>query len=211
MLDVFTAFRQRYACKVFDPTKKITEQNLQKLIDSLVLSPSSYGLQPWKFLIIKNPAIRAELRPYSWNQGQITDASHLIVLCRQNKIDAAYVDNFMADMSQKQGRPVEMLDGYKNLILTNVVQGGQKKDQTVWASNQVYIALGNLMTAAAVLEIDACPIEGFEPEKYNEILRLTEQGLHAQVVCAVGYRSEEDWHKDDPKVRFNESELVTFI
>jgi nitroreductase len=211
MLDLFTAFRWRYACKVFDPTKKIAESDFQKLLDALVLSASSYGLQPWKFLVINNPEIRIELRKHSWNQGQITDASHLIVLCRRNAMDAEYVQRFIQDMSQKQGTSLEKLEGYKQLIMGHLVPDGQKKDQPIWAANQVYIALANLMSAAAVLEIDTAPIEGFKPAKYNEILNLSEQGFHAQVVCPVGYRAENDWNKDTPKVRFDQDDLVTVI
>lgn len=213
MKHILDALKWRYAVKKFDPTKKIPEKILQEIKDALVLSPSSFGLQPWKFLFITNPEIRAELRKYSWDQSQITDASHLVVLCRQEKIDESFVNKWVDRMKEKNNRPPEKLEMYRNMVLNNVVKGDsyRAKNQGGYMQNQVFIALGNLMTAAAMLEIDTCPIGGFDSEKYDEILGLKEKGLRSCVVCPIGYRSEEDWHKDDPKVRFPEAEVIEDI
>ena len=207
-MNILDSLRWRYACKSFNPDKKITPENVQILKESLRLTPSSYGLQPWKFLFITDPEIRAQLRPHSWNQGQIVDASHLVVLCRRESIDAEYVEKFIQSVADTQGKSVEDLAGYKELMNKNVVDGATVTDQASWMTHQVYIALGNLMTVAATMEIDTCPIEGFEPEKYDEILGLKEKGLASCVVCALGYHADDDWNYGAPKVRWPLDQVV---
>lgn len=208
MKNILDALKWRYATKVFDPNKKIPAEDFQKILDALVLSPSSYGLQPWKFVIVENPKLRAELRPHSWNQAQITDASHLIVLCRVNTIDEVFVTKFIELTAKKRGMNPHDLDGYKNMMIGDVVQGPRSKRVDEWAKDQVYIALGNLLTVAATMGIDACPMEGFDPSKYDEILNLKEKGLSSAVICALGYRSADDKYADLAKVRFDEKDVV---
>lgn len=213
MKNILDALKWRYAVKVFDKDKKIPEKTIEELKEALVLTPSSFGLQPWKFLFITNPEIREKLKEHSWNQGQITDASHLVVLCRQEKIDTDFVNKWVDRMAETNNRPPEKLEMYRNMVLDNVVKGDsyRAKNQGLYMQNQVFIALGNLLTVAAALEIDTCPIGGFDPEKYDEILGLKEKGLRSCVVCPIGYRSENDWHKDDPKVRFIENDIIEDI
>ena len=201
----------RYATKVFDPSKKISDKDFQKLIDALILTPSSYGLQPWKFVVVENPQVREELKPHSWGQPQITDASHLLVFCKVQNVDEPFVDKYIQSTAEIRNQETSELDGFKGMMISNVVDGMSDKARNQWARNQVYIALGNAMTVAGALEIDACPIEGFSPEKYDEILGLKEQGLASVVVLPVGYRSDDDKYADLPKVRFGEDDMILKI
>lgn len=207
-MEIMQALQWRYATKMFDANKKLSEADFQKLLDALVLTPSSFGLQPWKFVVVENPELRAQLRPHSWGQSQITDASHLLVLCRVNTIDEAFIQKNLDQIVKIRGVSQESLQGYKEMMIGNLVTGERAKIIDQWARNQVYIALGNLMTVAAALEIDACPIEGFDANKYDEILDLKKYGLSSCVVLPVGYRSEEDKYQQVKKVRFEKKDLV---
>jgi len=211
MKNILDALKWRYAVKAFDSTKKISDQDLSTIKESLVLTPSSYGLQPWKFLVITNDEIRAKLRPHSWNQSQITDCSHLVVLCRKTDMTEEHVDAYLADMAETQNTPIENYEGYRNMMIQNVVEGMQKTDKPAWMKNQVYIALGNLMTVCAAMEIDTCPIEGFDPAEYDKILGLADKGLASCVVCPIGYRSDDDAHQNDAKVRFSVEQMIETI
>jgi nitroreductase len=190
----------RYATKKFDATKKICQEDLDTLKESLRLTPSSYGLQPWKFLIIENKELRSKLREHSWGQAQVTDASHLFVLCTYTDVTDQFIDEHIANTAVIRNVDPATLQGYGNFVKTKMkeLSADQKKN---WNSKQAYIALGQLMTVCAELRIDATPMEGFEPDKYNEILGLNERGLHATLVCPVGYRSEEDAAQHTIKVR----------
>lgn len=210
MKNIIDSLKWRYAVKKFDSTKKISEEKLSQIKESLVLSSSSFGLQGWKFIIVNNKEIREKLREHSWGQSQITDASHLIVMCNLEKIDEKFLDKWLATMAEKGTRSVESLAGYKKMIMGSVVnpESTYGSDQKNYLQNQVYIALGNLMTTCAALEIDTCAIGGFDPAKYDEILGLKAKGLQSCVVCPIGYRSADDEHQNDPKIRFDESELI---
>lgn len=190
----------RYATKKFDPTKKVSSNDLEKIKQAIQLSVSSYGLQLYKVLIIENLEIREKLKPVSWNQSQITDASHLIVFC--NYIDATpqAIDNFIEQTAVTRNLDLERLNGYGDFIKSKL---NEKSDteKTSWLKSQTYLALGNLLSACAELKIDACPMEGFEPEAYNEILGLNGQGLNAAVISPIGYRHEEDHTSGQAKVR----------
>jgi nitroreductase len=198
----------RYATKAFDPTKKIPADVWSAVEQALILSPSSYGLQPWKFLVITDPALRAQLRPVSWNQSQITDASHLVVFASKLVMTEADAQHLIDRTAAVRGIPAEALEGYKGMMVSDLVKGPRAATINEWAKKQTYIALGNLMTSAAVLGLDTCPIEGFDPVAYDKILGLTAQGLTAAVVCPVGYRAEGDKYATLPKVRYEASELV---
>lgn len=198
----------RYAVKKFDAEKKIPADIWSTLENALVLTPSSYGLQPWKFYIIQDMNIRAKLRPASWNQSQVTDCSHYVVFTLKQKIDESYIDEYMATIAQKRNHPVENLAGFKKAISGDVVTGPRSKISEEWAARQCYIALGNFMTAAALLGVDTCPMEGFEPAKYDEILGLNGTGYRTVVACAAGYRSKEDPLANWAKVRFPHSKMI---
>ena len=166
------AMAWRYATKVFDPSRRIDDTTWAALEDALVQSPSSYGLQPWKFLEINDPALRQQLRPESWNQSQITDCSHLVVFLVQRQIGSAEADRLIETMAAVRGRDSAALATYRQMIDVDLINGPRSQQIDCWASNQVYIALGTFMTAAALLEVDTCAIEGFDPVAYDSILKL---------------------------------------
>ncbi|WP_259703278.1 MULTISPECIES: NAD(P)H-dependent oxidoreductase [unclassified Synechococcus] len=208
---LLTALQWRYATKVFDPGRLIAADTWSALEAALVLTPSSYGLQPWKFLVIDDPALRSELRPFSWNQSQITDASHLVVFLARRSIIASDLDRLIQATSAARGLPLEQLGFYRDLIQKDLVDGPRSAMIDQWSTNQVYIALGNFMTAAALLEVDTCPIEGFSPPDYDRLLGLDTSGYRTAVVCAAGYRAPEDKYASLAKVRFPAAELIEHI
>ena len=197
----------RYATKKFDPTKKVGEKDLNQLIESLRLSPSSLGLQPWKFIIVTNKTLRQKIRFSAWNQSQVTNASHLIVLCARKEIDAKYIDSYVALMKKERKMSAIKAFGYATYLKTYV---GRKKpeEQKVWASKQVYIALGFLLSAAALLHIDSCPMEGFDPKKCDKILGLEETDYTSVLLCPVGYRAKDDKYAKEKKVRWKKKQVI---
>ena len=174
----------RYATKKFDATKKLSAEAFETLLEALRLTPSSFGLQPWKFVVVENPSVREELVTHSWGQRQVADASHLLVLCRKTALDASQVESYIADMIQKTGAPAEALQGYKDTML-GFIQNLSPEMAASWAEKQVYIALGNALTVAASMQIDACPMEGFSKADYDRVLGLPELGLASVLVLPV--------------------------
>jgi nitroreductase len=160
--------------------------------------------------VISDPEVREKLKPVSWNQSQITDASHLIVFAHATDFGEELIDDFITNLSDTRNIPLDGLNGYAEMMKSNLV-GLPTDVKASWAGKQVYIALGNALQAAAELKIDTCPMEGFQPEEYNKILGLTDKDLNAAVVLAVGYRSEEDQTQNLPKVRKSKEELFTHI
>ena len=197
----------RYATKQFDATRKIPEAEWEALEKSLVLTPSSFGLQPWKFVIVKDPELRGRLRKRSWNQSQVTDASHFVVFTTRTDLTEEDVDRFFATLAASQGRDVESFAGYRNVVVSFACAMTQES-RHAWNIRQAYIALGQFMTAAAMLGIDTCPMEGMEPAGYDEELGLTGSGYATAVACAVGYRSPEDKYAGAPKARFAHTEVI---
>ncbi|WP_281540837.1 NAD(P)H-dependent oxidoreductase [Maribacter aestuarii] len=200
----------RYATKKFDSSKKISNEDLNTLLEATRLSASSYGLQPYHVLVIENNEIREKLRPASWGQSQITDASHLIIFTNKTTFEEDLVDDYLKIVGNTRGIAEKDLKGYSDFMKSKLMQLSDAEKE-VWTANQVYLALGNVMTIAAELEIDTCPMEGFETEKYNDILGLNDKNLNASVVLAVGYRSQEDETQHYPKVRKSTKELFTHI
>ncbi|AYN67023.1 NAD(P)H-dependent oxidoreductase [Euzebyella marina] len=200
----------RYATKKFDSTKKISEDDLSKLLEATSLSASSYGLQPYKILVLKDDDIRAKLKPAAWGQSQITEASHLIVLANQTTFGDELVDDYLTNVSETRGIPVEGLKAYADLMKANLMPLTDEQ-KAAWTAKQAYIALGNLLSAAADLKIDTCPMEGFDSAQFNEILGLDDKNLNAVVLAAVGYRSEEDQTQHYKKVRKSTENLITII
>lgn len=196
----------RYATKKFDATKKISATDLETLKEAIRLSTSSYGLQPYKVFIIENPEIREQLKPASWNQSQITEASHLIVFANYVSLDETILDDYINRISETREIEVENLKGYGDFMKSKILELTPEK-QAIWTSKQTYLALGNLLNAAAELAIDVTPMEGFEPEKYNDILQLSAQNLNASLVATIGYRHEEDANQHVKKVRKSKEEL----
>ena len=202
------ALRWRYATKAFDPSRRIPSDTWQALESALVLTASSYGLQPWKFLVITDPALRAQLRPHSWNQSQITDCSHLVVLLKKREILAADADRLIQATATARGIDTSVLEAYRQMIQVDLIDGPRSQAIGQWSANQVYIALGNLLTSAALLEVDTCAIEGFSPAEYDRILKLEDSEYQSCVVCACGYRSAEDKYASLAKVRYSASDLI---
>ncbi|MDX2080633.1 MAG: NAD(P)H-dependent oxidoreductase [Terrimicrobiaceae bacterium] len=205
------ALNWRYATKQFDPARKIPADTWAALEEALVLSPSSYGLQPWKFFVVTDSAVRAALREHSWNQSQVTDCSHHVVFAIRRVVDAAFADKFIARIAAVRGVTAESLDFYRKMIFSDVIEGPRSKIVAEWATRQAYIALGNFMTSAAVIGVDTCPMEGIDPTKYDEILGLPEKGFQTVVACAAGYRADGDKYAALPKVRFEKSELIEHV
>lgn len=201
----------RYATKRFDRDRKIDAETWSALEDVLVLTPSSYGTQPWKFIVITDQAVKDKLVPLSWNQGQVAECSHYVVFAIRKNVDARHIDSYIKRITEVRGVTTEMLAGFRKVLIGDVVEGPRSKWVNEWATRQVYIALGNFMTSAAVLGIDTCPMEGFEPEKYDEALGLGEQGLASVVACAAGHRHAGDKYANLPKVRFLKDEVITRI
>jgi len=189
----------RYAVKQFDASKKVSNEDLQKLIDAVQLSASSYGLQPYKILVVKDQAVKEKLKTAGYNQSQFSDATAVFVFAHQTDFDAELVDSYIELSERIKELETGTLEGYANLM-KNALLNLPQEAKAGWTSRQAYIALGNLLSAAAAHKIDACPMEGFEAAAFDEILGLTEQNLHAVVVAAVGYRSAEDETQHAPKV-----------
>lgn len=208
---VLEKLRWRYATKQFDPEKTIPEEDWATLEEALVLTPSSYGLQPWKFIVITNRELKASLVPASYKQTQVADCSHLLVFTVKTSLAEADVQKLIDATVAARNIPAESLDFYKNMIIGDVVNGPRSGDIKGWAKLQSYIALGNFMTCAAMLGVDACPMEGFVPEMYDEALGLKEKGYTTAVLCPAGYRLNDDKHGVAAKVRYPKEELIEYI
>jgi nitroreductase len=192
----------RYATKQFDPARKISPQDWAALEQALLLSPSSGGLQPWTFVVVTDPEKRKELLPASYGQAQISDASHLVVFTAKKDCGEADVDAHIKRTSEVRGVSVESLAPFRGMLVGGIVNALDQPGRRAWAARQAYIALGNLLTSAALLGIDACPMEGFVPAQYDAILGLEKKGLSAVALCALGYRLAADPYASLPKVRF---------
>ena len=200
----------RYAVKKFDPSRKIPADLWGALEEALVLSPSSFGLQPWKFFVVENPALRQKLQPVAWNQSQITDAAKLVVFAVKKNLSAADVRRFVEHTAAVRGVPADSLAGYQKIMEGSLAARTPEAIEG-WAARQVYIALGNVMTAAAVLGVDVCPMEGFDPAKFDEILELPQKGYAAVVAATAGHRAADDQYAQAPKVRFPKEDVVEHV
>ena len=201
----------RYAVKKFDAAKKISPSNWSILENSLVKSPSSYGLQPWKFLVVENTDLRARLREVSWGQSQVTDASHFVVLTYREKVDAKFIDSYIQQVAKVRGVALESLKGYADMMVGDLVNGPRAQTIQYWAQRQSYIAMGFLMETAALLKVDSCPMEGLDPAKYDEILKLNGTGWKSVAAVALGYRHTEDGLQHAKKVRFDREQVIQHI
>ncbi|MDD2907708.1 MAG: NAD(P)H-dependent oxidoreductase [Candidatus Gracilibacteria bacterium] len=210
MSELIKKLQWRYATKDFDTNKKVSDSDLEDIIEAFRLTPSSFGLEPWKLVIVENPEIRQELQAHSWNQSQITKASHLLVFARVKNIDDAYIDKYLENNSKITGVSREDLVGYEGMM-KGYFSSLDEQGKILWASEQVFLALGNVMNLLAQKEIDSCAIGGFNPVKYDEVLDLDKHGLASVVVLPIGYRSSEDKYASKPKVRFSKEEVVLKI
>ncbi|WP_299801142.1 NAD(P)H-dependent oxidoreductase [uncultured Maribacter sp.] len=210
MNSILEKLNWRYATKKFNSSKKVSKENLEILLDAANLTASSYGLQPYKIYVIEDADIRTKLRTASYDQSQITDASYVIILANKPTFDDTMIDDYINNIMKIRGLSKDNLEGFSQTMKSTLLDLPDAQ-KNAWTSNQAYIVLGNLMTIAAEMEIDTCPMEGFNNAQYNEILGLTDKGLNAAVVLAVGYRSAEDESQNYPKVRYSKEQIITHI
>ncbi len=208
---VLESLQWRYATKKFDPTKLISPADWAVLEQSMILAPSSFGLQPWRFVLVQNPAVRAQLPPLSWGQTQPVDASHYVVFAQRKDLSVADVDRYVERIAEVRAVARETLEGYRGFMLGYQQKAAEQGWVNAWSARQVYIALGQTMAVAALMGIDTCPLEGIEPAKYDELLGLADEGYTALCGLALGYRAGDDKYADLPKVRFATGEVVKTI
>jgi nitroreductase len=201
------ALRWRYATKQFDPQRSIPDDQWQVLLDSLVLAPSSFGLQPWKFIVVSDPALREMLKEISWGQAQVTEADRLVVLTARTDLDQADIERWIDFLAEHQDTPRDALNGLQK-VLSGFVAGMDRESTHNWCVRQVYLALGQLMTTAAMLGVDACPLEGIDPAGYDRTLDLEGSGYATSVVCTLGYRDPADQYASKTKVRYPAEEII---
>lgn len=199
----------RYATKKFDPARKIPADTWQALEQAAGLAPSSYGFEPWRFIVVTDPALREKLKSASWNQPQITDASHLMVFTRRQTMTIADVDALVARAAKARGVAPDTMASFHGM-LKGFVEGNRPPggDWSAWTARQTYIALGFFLSAAAAMGIDTCPMEGFDPAQYDQLLGLTGTGYTATVLAPAGYRAADDKYAHGPKVRRPLAEVV---
>lgn len=210
MKNIKEALNWRYATKKFDVSKKIDAETKVDLLEVLRLSPSSYGLQPWKFIVINNKEMREKIKLVAYGQSQITDASDMIIFANKKNIDGALVEEYMKFIAKENGIPVANLDGFKNMINGSFV-GKSNEELRSWAACQTYLAAGNLLTSCAVAGIDACPMEGFDRNKLDELLGLSALGLESKMIVTMGYRDITDEDATKKKIRFPKEEVFIEI
>jgi nitroreductase len=208
---LLAALNWRYATQKFDPARKIDATTWSALEQALVLAPSSFGAQPWKFVVVDDSAVRERLMAASWGQRQVVDASHLVVFTLRKDLNAAHLDRHVARVAEVHAVGLETLEKFRSGLhkAVNGARTGGTLD--AWQSRQVYIALGQFMTAAAVLGVDTCPMEGLSAAKYDDILGLTGTGFTTLCACPAGYRAGDDKYATLPKVRFPASDVVVHV
>lgn len=197
----------RYAVKKFDKNKYLSDSQINTLKEAFNLTATSYGLQPIKLVVVKNKDIQQQLVQHSWNQPQVAQASHVLIICISKEYTVKEIDDYFSLVKNIRNTPDEILSPFKEM-LTNSIASKTQEELNIWNKNQAYIALGNLMTVAANERIDSCPMEGFIPEKYDEILKLDTYGLTSVLVLPVGFRAEDDYMKDLKKVRRKTEDMV---
>ncbi|MAN59574.1 MAG: NAD(P)H-dependent oxidoreductase [Flavobacteriaceae bacterium] len=190
----------RYATKKFDPERRIPDEKLDIIKEAFNLTATSYGLQPLRMMVIEKKSVKEALVPLTMEQRQVADASHVLVLCVENTLDSSFIKNYFNRVETTRNTPRAILKPFEKFLVDSFSEKNPEEIQQ-WMEKQAYIALGNLLTVCALEEIDTCPIEGFEPEQYDEYLNLREKGLRSVVVIAMGYRAEDDFFSEMKKVR----------
>ncbi len=197
----------RYATKQFDPQRRISPQDWSVLEQSLMLTPSSFGLQPWKIILVTDPEIRRQLLPKSYAQKQVVDASHLVVFAIKTEIGERDIDEYLDRITEVRSVSRESLTGFRDVLIGGILRGLDETARRAWAARQAYIAVGNFLNSAAMLGIDSCPMEGFQSDEFDKILNLDAQGLHA-VVMVAAYRALEDKYSAMKKVRLPKEKVL---
>ena len=209
-METIKQLKWRYATKKFDATKTLSKAKLNIITQAFNLTATSFGLQTIKLIVIENKEIRAQLVEAAYNQKQVLNASHLLLICIQNNIQDVDVTTYYNNIKHIRNTPETILKPYKD-DLVNIMQAKSVQERQQWSTNQAYIALGNLMTVCAIEGIDSCPMEGFVPSKYDEILKLNEKGLKSVLLLPIGYRAEDDMFSALKKVRKPLEETVINI
>lgn len=209
--DLLAALNWRYATRKFDPTRKIADSDWRVLEQALVLAPSSIGLQPWKFYVITDQSTKERLMHAAWSQVQVVDCSHFVVFAVRKNLGSEHVDRHIARMVEVRGGTAEALEKFRKMTVGNLEKARVEGRLDTWQTHQVYIALGQFMTSAAVVGIDTCPMEGFEPEKFDEILGLGGTEYASVVACAAGYRIADERYAQMKKVRFKPEDVIVHI
>lgn len=202
------ALRWRYATKKFDPARKIPADTWSALEEALVLTASSTGLQPWKFIVVTDPALKQQLVPAAKGQAQTADCSHFVVFTVRRDLDGAHVDRHLSRMAEVREMPVESLGKFREMVERNLTKAKAEGRLDIWQTHQIYIALGNFLTSAALLGVDTCPMEGIDPAMMDEKLGLTGTGYATVVACAAGYRAPDDKYATTRKVRFRADDVI---
>ena len=209
-MDLIKALNNRYATKKFDATKKLSQDIVEQLIEAARLTPTSYGLQLMKLVVVENPRLREELVSASYGQNQVKDSSHLFVLCREENVTEDHIESYMSNIAGTRSVEIEKLNPFKNAI-EQAVLPKTDEEKSDWMGRQVYIALGNLLTSCAILGVDSCPMEGFVPDEYDRILDLKSKGLKSVLVVPVGYRASDDFNAQNKKVRRDSADFLVRI
>lgn len=208
---VMNSLQWRYATKQFDNQKKISTADWTTLLESLRLAPSSYGLQPWQFQVVENASVRQELKAASWNQSQVTDASHFVVITYKEALSEEDITKHINNTAKVRSMDANVLSGYKDMMIGDLIKGPRSSIIKYWAQRQAYIAMGFLMETAAILGIDTCPLEGLDPAAYDKILKLESSGYKTVAAVACGYRHSEDKYQGLKKVRFDQTDVIKVI
>ncbi len=206
-MNLLDSLKWRYATKIFDKNKKVSDSDLEEVLEAFRLSASSFWLQPWKIIVVENFELRAKLLQASWNQPQIVDASHLLVLARMENPGEELVERYLDDLVKTRWIKRQDVAWYEDMMKW-FLNSKSVDERNLWASRQVNIALGNVLAFLASKQIDACPMEWFDSNAYNEILWLDKLWLFANVVLPIWYRSSEDKYATSPKVRFAKEDIV---
>ncbi len=209
-MNIIESLRWRYATKAFDTTQKLSQHEVETILEAGRLAPSSYGLEPWKFIIVENTDVRARLKEASWNQSQVTDASHFVVLATQKSMTAEDIDTYVARIASVRGIDVANLASYADLM-KNSILSRSAEDILAWNKRQTYIALGFMLETAALIGVDTCPMEGFDPQAYDSILGLSESGYTATVALPLGKRHVTDSYATLAKVRKSQDQVIQTI
>ena len=190
----------RYAVKRFDENKSLSDEKIEILKKAFNLTATSYGLQPIKLVVLNDRKLQQELVPYSFNQPQVGQASHVLILCIEKEVDTRYINSYFERVKQVRGTSDEVLDPFKDALVADF-SNKESAEIREWAKNQAYLAMGNLLTICAMERVDACPMEGFLPSEYDRLLDLNSRGLTSVLVLPVGYRAEDDMFSGFKKVR----------
>ncbi|MCW1887965.1 MAG: NAD(P)H-dependent oxidoreductase [Candidatus Moranbacteria bacterium] len=201
------ALSWRYATKVFDSSKQVSEENLDAIIEAGRMAPTAYGLQPFKIIHIKSKEVREALQAVSYGQPQIVNAAELFLVAARTDVDADFITEYVERIAKTRGMDVAMLEDFKGMMIGDITSRSEE-ERIKWAGRQAYIALGMMLETASLLGVDTCPMEGFDSAKVDEVLGLRKENLVSLGYMAVGYRGEGDMFADFIKVRLP---LETFV